>query len=194
MDRLKRDFYTQPTLVVAQKLLGNILVKDSLSGMIVETEAYIGTEDKACHASRRRREICFPMWGEGGFTYVYLTYGMYYMFNVVTEKRGFPSAVLIRALEPTKGIEEMIINRKTDKVENLTNGPGKLSQALGITKKHNNIDLVNDPKIYISQSDQKNVFALTTAKRIGIDYAEEYKEKHWRFFIKDNNFVSTNKN
>ena len=127
-----RNFYSRDTKDVAKELLGMVLVHGYFSGYITETEAYIGTEDKASHASWRKKETCFPMWGPAGFTYVYFTYGMHHMLNIVTEQPELPAAVLIRSLEPVTGIDTMIKNRNTENVQNLTTGPGKLTQALGI--------------------------------------------------------------
>ncbi|OGC49834.1 hypothetical protein A2716_00530 [candidate division WWE3 bacterium RIFCSPHIGHO2_01_FULL_40_23] len=210
MKRLKREFYSRDTLTVARELLGKFLYKDGLVGKIVETEAYIGTEDKACHARWRKKEICFPMWGPAGFTYVYLTYGMYFMLNIVTEKEGFPSAVLIRAIEPIQGISVMSKNRglndmsfprlpallagkwESKLLKIIASGPGKLTRALGINKSHNNHDLINSGSFYVGEGDKDN-FVTGTSKRMGISYAEEYEHKPWRFYIKDNPFVSKQK-
>jgi DNA-3-methyladenine glycosylase len=183
------EFYLQDTLTVAKSLLGKALVINGLSGIIVETEAYIGTDDKACHASVRKKETCFPMWERGGVSYVYLTYGMHYMFNVVTEKEGFPAAVLIRALEPLSGIQQMVYNRGIENTGQLTNGPGKLTKALGIDKSHNNTDLLKTGAVYIAERQTKPI-EIVESERIGIEYAKEYKNKLWRFYIKDNKYVS----
>lgn len=183
---LSRSFYLRPTLIVAKDLLGKYLVKDDKVGLIVETEAYIGVKDKASHASWRKKEKCLPMWGIGGYSYVYLIYGMYYMFNVVTEDEGKPCAVLIRALEPVMGINKP------------TNGPGRLTKALGLTIRHNNLDLTKDKAFCITESlnftDKYLMglprFKIARAKRIGIDYAGSYAHKLWRFYIKGNKYVS----
>lgn len=176
---LPRSFYLRPTLIVAKDLLGKYLVKDGKIGLIVETEAYIGVKDKASHASWRRKETCLPMWGIGGYSYIYLIYGMYYMFNVVTEEAGKPCAVLIRALEPVSGIDKP------------TNGPGRLTRALGINNNHNNVDLTESSSLYIGQTAYNlNKIKIVKSKRVGVDYAGVYKNKLWRFYIKDNKFVS----
>jgi len=179
LKRLERDFYCRNTLKVAKELLGTYLVKSDEIGRIVETEAYIGTKDKASHASWRKKETCFPMWGVGGFSYVYFTYGMHYMFNVSTELAGRPCAVLIRGIEPVKNIDAP------------THGPGRLTKALGIDKSHNDIDLTKSPDLYIAEdlSDHKR-FKTARSKRIGVDYAGLYKEKLWRFYIEGNEYVS----
>ena len=117
--------------------------------------------------------------GVGGFSYVYFTYGMHYMFNVVTEEEGRPCAVLIRALEPVENIEGK------------TNGPGRLTKALGITKLDNNVDLTKSPDLYIAEDlDDQRRFKVARSKRIGVDYAGIYKDKPWRFYIDRNKFVS----
>ena len=188
--KLTRNFYSRDTKDVAKELLGMVLVHGYFSGYITETEAYIGTEDKASHASWRKKETCFPMWGPAGFTYVYFTYGMHHMLNIVTEQPELPAAVLIRSLEPVTGIDTMIKNRNTENVQNLTTGPGKLTQALEIDKSHNNIDITESDIIYITNEGALENFGIVTATRIGIDYAEEHKDKFWRYYIKDNPFVS----
>lgn len=179
LKKLERDFYCRSTLWVAKKLLGKHLVKGNMIGRIVETEAYIGRRDKASHASWRKKETCFPMWGVGGFSYVYFTYGMHHMFNVVAEKEGRPCAVLIRALEPAENIV------------GATNGPGRLTKALEIDKKHNNVDLTKSYDLYIAEDlDDRPHFKIARSKRIGVDYAGIYKDKLWRCYIDSNKFVS----
>lgn len=195
---LGKAFYARDTITVAKDLLGKYLIKDGLVGKIVETEAYIGTEDKACHGNWRKKETCAPMWGPAGFSYVYFTYGMYFMLNIVSEKDGFPAAVLIRAVEPVEGIEKMAKNRgyKASEIgnlkvlKNLTSGPGKLTQAFNIKKADNNLDLTKNPHFYIAKSSKKESFEIVKTTRIGINYAEEYTHKPWRFYIKNNPFVS----
>ena len=179
LKRPGRIFYCRSTLKVAKELLGKYLVKGKMVGRIVETEAYIDTHDKASHASWRKKETCFPMWGAGGFSYVYFTYGMHYMFNVVTEEEGRPCAVLIRALEPVENIT------------GATNGPGRLTKALGITKADNNVDLTKSPDLYITEDpEDRSRIKITRSKRIGVEYAGIYKDKLWRFSIDGNKYVS----
>lgn len=200
--KIKRSFYKRNTLLVAQELLGKILVHEAggikLSGKIVETEAYMGKKDKAAHSyGGRRTPRIEPMYGEGGFSYVYFVYGSCYCFNVVTQGEGIPEAVLIRALEPVSGFQDIAWNRfkkpyeslSRKEIKNLTNGPGKLCSALLINKDLNKEDLCSD-RLYIETSSIKENFEIVSAKRIGIDYAEEAKDFLWRFYIKDNNFVS----
>ncbi len=198
---IKREFYNRDTLTVAKELLGKTLVHEvngqKLSAKIVETEAYMGIEDKAAHSyggkKTKRVEV---MYGKPGLTYVFIIYGMHYCFNIVTREEGIPQAVLIRAVEPLTGTEEMAKNRynksycqlNKNQIKNLTNGPGKLCKALLIDKSLNGEDLCGDT-LYLKEGINEN-FDVVCSKRIGIDYAEEAKDFLWRFFIKDNNFVS----
>lgn len=196
MRKLNKSFFNRKTELVAQELLGQILVyknKDKiLSGIIVETEAYVGPKDMANHASKGKTPRNEVMFDEAGLWYVYLIYGFYHCLNIVTEQKNYPAAVLIRAIEPIDGINEMKKNRKTDKIENLTNGPGKLCQALGINKDINYTPCTkNDSKLFIVESKLKiSKNKIKKAKRIGVDYAGEWKNKLLRFYIKDNPFVS----
>ena len=187
--KLNRKFYDRSTLRVAKELLGKFLVMQKngklLSGKIVETEAYIGYKDPASHAYRGitpRNEVMF---GDPGYAYVYFTYGMHYCLNLVTEKKGYPAAVLIRALEPAQGIEIMQERRKHKDLKDLTSGPAKLCQALGVDRKLNGVDLCSD-LIYV-ESRGEVIKKISSSSRIGI---REGKKKNWRFFIKNNEFVS----
>lgn len=195
--KLPREFYTRRNpLIVARELLGKLLVVPTedgsrVSGFIVETEAYIAPEDKASHAfGLRRTNRNEAMYKIGGTAYVYFIYGMYFQFNVVTNFAEIPHAILIRAVEPFEGIEIMRERRKMTKDKNLTSGPGKLCIAFGIDKNLNHEDLLGE-KVWIEETDYKiSKNNIITGKRIGIDYAEEYAEKHWRFWVKENPFVS----
>lgn len=188
--KLKRSFYSRPTLNVAADLPGKILIFKNngikLGGRLVEVEAYIGEDDPACHAFRGmtpRNEI---MYGKPGFLYVYFTYGNHYMLNVVTERKGFPAAVLLRGLEPMFGVEEMKTNRNTDKLTNIASGPGKMAKALGITTEQKGLDVTGN-EIYVL--DDKNCGGeVWRSSRIGI--GNNGADKPWRFFIKDNPHVS----
>lgn len=195
MKKIKKNFYNQKTLKVAKLLLGKFLIrkigKKTIAGKIVETEGYVGPNDLASHASRGRTPRTSIMFGPPGHAYIYLIYGLNYCFNIVTEKNDYPAAVLIRAVEPAEGVDLMRKNRKmAEKDVNLANGPGKLCQAMQIDKSLNNIDLagnvlwLEDRGIKILP---KNIVAK---KRIGVDYAKEYKNKPWRFYLKGNAFVS----
>ena len=187
--RLTREFYNRSTLKIARELLGKYLVVEKggnyVSGKIVETEAYVGKNDPASHAYRGMTPRNKVMFGDPGYAYVYFTYGMHYCLNFVTEKKGFPAATLIRALEPADGIEIMKRRRKTDDLKNLTNGPAKLCQALGIDRTLNGADLCSDV-IYVE--DRGNTpTAIVSSSRIGV---REGKDKKWRFYIENNEFVS----
>ncbi|MFH2136650.1 MAG: DNA-3-methyladenine glycosylase [Patescibacteria group bacterium] len=195
MRKIKKNFYNRNTIKVAQEILGKFLVrkigKKIIAGKIVETEAYVGPSDLASHASRGKTARTAPMFGPPGHAYVYLVYGLNYCFNIVTEKENYPAAVLIRAIEPTDGIDLIKKFRKNQKIIfNLTNGPGKLCQALKIDKSLNNSDIsknilwVEDRGLKIKPSE------IVAAKRIGVDYAGQYKNKPWRFYLRGNPFVS----
>lgn len=158
-----------------------------LVGRIVEVEAYRGSDDPASHAYRGVTQRNRLMFGKGGFAYVYFTYGKHYCFNVVTERQSVPGAVLIRALEPIMGIETMKRNRRTLKVLNLTNGPGKLTEAMSITGEQNGLDLTRSKELFICKPKEKEKFKVVSTKRIGIRVGVD---KPWRFYIKNNRFVS----
>jgi len=194
---LSREFYTRAdVLTVARRLLGQVLVVptrngDRVSGIIVETEAYQGPEDRASHAyGGRRTRRTEPMYRTGGTAYVYFVYGMYHQFNVVTNVPEIPHAVLIRALEPVEGIELMRARRRGQSDVNLANGPGKLSIALAIDRSLDGADLLED-RVWIERGERQIPSSLIVrGPRIGIDYAGEWVEKPWRFWIRDNPFVS----
>jgi DNA-3-methyladenine glycosylase len=183
--RLSREFYARNTVKVARDLLGKTLVhkigKKTVAGIITETEAYRHSDDPASHAFRTMTERNKAMFGEVGHAYVYFTYGMYYCVNAVAKSKNFQAgAVLIRALEPKDGIDVMIQNRKTDSVSNLTNGPAKLTIALGITKAHYGEDLVNSSRLYIIDEGKVNG-KISASLRVGI---RQGIEKSWNFKIK----------
>lgn len=182
-----------PFVLAREHLLGAYLCSEIggcfTAGMITELEVYIGSCDKACHAypnkKTPRTEVMFR---SGGCAYVFFVYGMYNQFNVVAGPEGEANAILIRALEPVSGLETMAARRKTDNLKNLTTGPGKLCQALGITaKEHNGISL-SRPPLWIARG--QKVYPCAAVPRVGIDYAEEYKDKPWRYYIKGNCFIS----
>jgi DNA-3-methyladenine glycosylase len=193
---LKESFYQQNTITVARELLGKILVHETregtTTGRIVETEAYRGPEDHAAHSSEgRRTDRNEVMYGQKGHAYVYFIYGLYYCFNItagnVAEK---PEAVLIRALEPVAG-EEIMAKRRCQqvKVANLTNGPSKLCMAMGISKAQNKKDL-NAPPLYVEDATLIPQDDIVETTRVGVDYSGDWKNKPWRFYIRDNRFVS----
>lgn len=201
MKKLNKNFYNGDTIEIAKNLLGKILVHSidgaEIMGRIVEVEAYIGAVDKACHCyNNKRTKRTEVMFGPSGYAYIYLIYGMYHCMNVVTEKEGEGSAILIRALEPLYGVNQMSLNRygkglddiNKRQLKNLTNGPGKLCRALKITKENYGDDLTGN-RLFIAD-DGYNCTDIGISKRINIDYAEEAKEFEWRFFIKGNPNVS----
>ena len=194
--KLRRSFYTRPNVVtVARDLLGKLLVVPALngervSGMIVETEAYRGPLDRAAHSyGGRRTKRTEPMYAIGGTAYVFFVYGMYYQFNVVTNAAETPHAVLIRALEPVEGIELMHQRRHGQPDRNLTKGPGKLCIALGIDRSLDGANLLGD-RVWLETGQLVRRSQIASGPRIGIDYAGEWIDKPWRFWIKDNPFVS----
>ena len=189
---IKREFYNRDTIKVAKDILGKVIVRKTkqgnMAGRIVEVEAYkFGEHDKASHASKGCTLSNQVMFGENGFAYVYFTYGMYFMLNVVAKKKTDQAgAILIRGLEPINGIKHMIKNRKGKNNLNLTNGPGKLSQALQINKKLNNYDLTKKGKLFIVDS-EKRMEKVLSSGRIGIS---RDVEKEWRFYLDGNAYVS----
>ncbi len=192
-----KSFYLQDTFKVAERLLGSILHSNidqkQTSGKIVELEIYLGIIDKASHAYKgRRTKRTEYQFHKGGIAYIFLVYGIHSQFCVVTEQADIPHAILIRALEPVEGIDMMKERRGTNNIINLTSGPGKLCSALKITRDQNGIDLTGDT-IWIEHPKEKVLDdKIIYARRIGIDYAEEYRNMLWRLYVKDNNFVSKN--
>jgi DNA-3-methyladenine glycosylase len=199
---IQQDFYKRNTLDVAKSLLGQYLVREmnglKIRSKIVETEAYIGSLDKACHGyNYKRTERTKPLFEDGGISYVYFIYGLYNCFNIVSSVEGEPEAVLIRAVEPIDNLD-YISNKRFKKnynelnktqIKNLTNGPSKLCMALDITRDQNYKKLYLEEEIYLEYNTENN-FEIVESKRIGIDYAEEAKDFLWRYYIKDNIFVS----
>src|SRR5882724_8233085 len=194
--KLPREFYTRAdVLEVARDLLGKKLVVPARSGarvagLIVETEAYRGPEDRASHAySGRRTNRTETMYGIGGTAYVYFVYGMYHQFNVVTNVADTPHAFLVRAVEPSEGLHIMRRRRQGRSEYELTSGPGRLCLALGIDRTLDKADLLGD-RVWIEEGISISPRQISRGPRIGIDYAEEWIKKPWRFWIKDNPFVS----
>ena len=195
--KLPRGFYTRPdVLTVARDLLGRLLVTRAprgsrVSGIIVETEAYRGPEDRASHAyGGRRTERTQTMYALGGTAYVYFVYGMYYQFNVVTDVEDVPHAVLVRALEPVEGVATMRRRRRGLGDLDLTSGPGKLCLALGIDRRLDRADLLGDRVWIEAGRGSLPRAAITRGPRVGIDYAGAWATRPWRFWIKDSPFVS----
>ena len=177
MQKLPRSFYDRDTIVVAKELLGKCLVHSERVGRIVEVEAYLGRHDLAAHSAKGLTERTKPMFGPPGHAYVYLIYGMYYCMNVVTEREGHPSAVLLRAIEPVKN------------VQGRTQGPGLLCQAMGIDKRLNTHDLLSDD-FYIAAPSRPEPLKIVKRPRVGVDYAGHWAKRRLRFYIQGNPFVS----
>jgi DNA-3-methyladenine glycosylase len=188
---LERAFYERHTVRVAKDLLGKVLVRGLrrtvLEGVIVEVEAYRGQDDPASHAYRGLTGRNRVMFGQPGHAYVYFTYGMHHCLNVTTEPTGQPGAVLIRAVQPTRGIEKMERQRGTQQVRNIANGPAKLTEAFTVTKTLNGHDLTVGTKLFIAESESPKEFETSSTSRIGIRAG---LEQQWRFLIKGSPFVS----
>ncbi len=194
--KLAREFYARTdTLKVARELLGKRLVVPAsgrrVSGIIVETEAYMGPEDKGAHSyNNRRTNRTEVMYACGGLAYVYFIYGLHHQFNVVTNREGTPHAVLIRAIEPEEGIELMRERRAGRRETEIASGPGKLCAALGLDRTFNGADLTGE-LVWIEDAGRVvPARRIARGPRIGIDYAGEYVDRPWRFWIKDNPHVS----
>jgi DNA-3-methyladenine glycosylase len=181
MRKLPRSFYDRKTIMVAKELLGKFLIHKSNGvervGKIVETEAYLGPHDLASHSARGFTERNKVMFGPPGHAYVYFIYGMYFCMNVVTEREGHASAVLLRAIEPVKN------------VEGRTCGPGLLCRAMKIDRKFNGHDLLSS-NFFIAAPSESEIFSTIKRPRVGIDYAKHWAKRHLRFYIKGNPFIS----
>lgn len=195
--KLKPTFYQQSDVVeVTKSLLGKsifTLFGGALTGgIITEVEAYSGRNDKACHANNGLRTArTATMYNAGGCTYIYLCYGIHHMLNIVTNTEGLADVVLIRAFEPTTGIEQMLERRKQSKLRNsLTAGPGNVGKALGLDFKQHNGLLLTADQIWIEDAPKVEEESIISTTRIGVDYAEEDALKPWRFYIKDSKWIS----
>ena len=194
--KLTKDFYTRPDVtLIARELLGKVLVtnigKKITSGIIVETEAY-RSDDRACHAfMKKKTKRNSVMFEAGGIAYVFMNYGIHFLFNVVTNVKDEPDAVLVRALQPLTGLEEMMNRRLKQDEKRITSGPGALSKALGIDLALNGTDLTGN-KCWIEENDSLNLgnFKVVKARRIGIDYAGEHAMYPWRYYVRNNPWVS----
>ena len=185
------SFYENPGVVdAARQLIGKVLCSNIdgvyTAGMITETEAYCGRNDKACHANgglrTKRTEV---MYGDPGHTYIYLCYGIHHLLNVVTNKNGLADAVLIRAIHPLDGVDIMKERRGMNSEKNLANGPGKLTQALGITISLNSTSLLKPPLWIEDQSISINQSTISRTPRIGVDYAGNHAKRPWRFCLEE---------
>jgi DNA-3-methyladenine glycosylase len=190
--KLSRSFYEQSTIDVAKQLLGKLLIHRhpdaTLVGRIVETEAYLGPHDLACHAAKGRTKRTEVMFGAAGHAYVYFIYGSYNMLNLVTEAKDYPAAVLIRAVEPVRGIARMKQNRQNQELRSLASGPGKLCQAFAIDRSLNGQDVCGKVLYLEDRGEPPPKFDATP--RIGVDYAGKWKAKPLRFVVRDSKFVS----
>jgi DNA-3-methyladenine glycosylase len=194
--KLPRALYTRGDVVaVARRLLGTLLVAPTrdgrrVSGIIVETEAYRGPEDRASHAyGGRRTRRTETMYARGGTAYVYFVYGMYHQFNVVTGVEDVPHAVLVRALEPVEGVDLMRRRRGGLPARDLASGPGKLCIALGIDRRLDGADLLGE-RIWLEAGRRVRPAAIAAGPRIGIDYAADWAARPWRFWLRGSPFVS----
>ncbi|MCL2017303.1 MAG: DNA-3-methyladenine glycosylase [Alphaproteobacteria bacterium] len=190
----KAEFLKDPFVVARTVLLGATLYSRIggrlTAGRIVELELYMGNCDRACHAFKGKTQRNAVMFESGGQAYVYFVYGMHNMFNVVISDTGQPNAILIRALEPLKGIDIMIARRGINDTRNLCNGPAKLTVAMGISTKHNGIDLESD-KIWLESATTPIApMEIAIGTRIGVEYAGEDAALPWRFAIKGSKFIS----
>lgn len=187
---LPRDFYERHTVKVANDLLGKRLVrvrsKNRMEGKIVEVEAYRGSDDPASHAFRGPTPRNAPMFGEPGHAYIYFTYGNHYCLNITTQEVGTPGAVLIRAMQPLEGLREMRRLRPNVLDSNLTNGPGKLTKALGIDKSLNEVDMTKRGELFVTESDE-TTFDVAKSARVGISQG---RDRLWRFYVAGNSYVS----
>jgi DNA-3-methyladenine glycosylase len=193
--RFSRTFFRQSSTIVAKEILGaylhHVLDGEELIGKIVETEAYC-VGDEACHAFRGKTPRNAVMFGEGGFSYIYFTYGMHHCFNITANEEGVAEAVLVRAIEPVKGIETMrALRPKATRDRDITNGPGKLCQAMSLTRKENGIDLIESDMLFLTRGESPiSANHIGVSTRIGINVAQEHL---WRFYLKENEYVSRTK-
>jgi DNA-3-methyladenine glycosylase len=184
---LRREFYQRPTVDVARDLLGKVLVHGPAAGVIVETEAYLGGEDRAAHSARGITDRTRVIFGPPGHAYVYFVYGMYECLNIVAEPAGQPGCVLVRALEPVAGIEIMQRRRpRAHRLEDLASGPGKLTLAMDITRSHNGADLTRGPLVVREPAEPRRV-EIDVTPRIGI---RECADWPLRFVVRGSRFVS----
>lgn len=188
-DILQKDFYSRQDVVqISKDLLGKVLCTHFdgtlTSGLITETEAYCGRNDKACHANNgTRTDRTEVMYGEPGHGYVYLCYGIHHLFNVVTNEKGLADAVLIRGIKPLDGVDLMKERRGMSAMKNLSDGPGKLTQALGIRTSMSGNTLM-EPPVWIEDREFKfDEDDIMATPRIGVDYAGEHAKREWRFVV-----------
>lgn len=189
MEPLPESFYARDTVEVARDLIGKALVRRDgnqvISGIIIETEAYRGEEDLACHCRAGRTPRTEIMYGPAGRAYVYLIYGMYWLLNIVTEGEGDPGAVLIRAIDPTRGLEIIAKRRIGQPRKNWTNGPGKLSLAMNIQGDLNGSNVCSaNGALYITEGDVISPSDIQASARVGLEAVPEpWRSKPWRFMV-----------
>ncbi|MDZ7772382.1 MAG: DNA-3-methyladenine glycosylase [Balneolaceae bacterium] len=195
--KLERAFYLRDDVVqISREMLGKVLYTrfdgELTSGIITETEAYRGHDDKACHANDgRRTDRTEVMYRRGGTAYVYLCYGIHHLFNVVTNREETADAVLVRAVRPLEGKERMLRRREREEVEPaLTAGPGRLTQALGISVDHYGTDLLGDTIWIEDRGLNTGSAGVASGPRVGVDYAGEHAKRPWRFWLEGNRWVS----
>lgn len=189
---LPREFYMRDTLTVARELLGQILVHETpegvTAGIIVETEAYLGKLDDAAHSYKKSTKRVQVQYEGKGLAYVYRIYGLHFCMNVTSGATDAPEVILLRALEPLEGTELMSRRRRTDRLRNLCAGPGKLSQALGITMDCYGADLTRPGGLYLLRGEAPG--QVLASRRIGVAYAEKCRDALWRFTVAGSPFVS----
>jgi DNA-3-methyladenine glycosylase len=194
MTPLGRAFYDRDTVMVARELLGKRLVRhldgQRVSGRIVEVEAYVGEIDSACHAHGGKTARNAVMFGPPGHAYVYFIYGMHYCFNVVTDRKGYAAAVLVRALEPVEGVEAMRARRKGRRDVELTSGPAKLCYALGIDQALNGMDLVAGDELWLEGELAASRLQIASGPRVGVRGDDWALAVPWRFWVEGNRYVS----
>lgn len=196
--RLPRAFYRRDSVTAARALLGQRLVHVvggvRVAGLIVETEAYLGYKDKAAHSYNwRKTQRTKTMFADGGTAYVFLNYGIHHLLNIVVAEAEQPFAVLLRAVEPTEGLDAMRERRpKARRAADLCSGPGKLGAAFAVDRSHDGVDLVTSPTLFVERLRQRALPGrqIVTAPRVGVDYAEEWAAAPLRFFVKDHPHVS----
>jgi len=196
--RLPRSFFVTDAATLARRLLGQRLVSriggTRTSGIIVETEAYLGPEDRAAHSfGGRRTPANESMWGGGGQAYVYFVYGMHHCVNVVAARAGNPAAVLVRALHPEDGLDAMLARRGSAPREtSLCSGPAKLCEALGITRAHDGEDLAEGRLLFLERVRSRALprSSIAVGPRIGIDYAGDWRDAQLRFAVRDSPHLS----
>lgn len=197
--KFDQDFFSRNTITVAKELLGQFLITKSeegrVVGKIIETEAYMGIDDLACHASHGRTPRTDVLFGEPGRLYVYLNYGIFWLTNIVAHEKNNVGGILLRSAEIIEGKETVIKRLEKSKFvkanQSLASGPGKLSIAFGLNKDFHNLKITKSDKILLEENKKKIPKSdIVETKRIGVEYAKHCKDYHWRFYIKDNKFVS----